>query len=768
MNEMIATGKDKAPRNTGRVAVVTVTYGDRAALLKRMLRGVRGQTAWERIVKMVVCCNGAGAETIAFLKSSFPGSGRIQTVILPENRGSAAGYAAALAAAAGCDCEHIWCLDDDNLPAPDALERLFEALAAPQEPVALFSLRNRRRNYARLAAGVSGREAFGSSSSFMRFSVFDIPAKILKRFERAPIPFPDGKRRKKRRLPIPYASYGGLFFRREFLPRVGFPDASLYLYEDDTEFTARFIKAGYPIYLVPGSVVEDIEVPWYSGKDTRWGRWRLALLSGEEEDLGRVYYSVRNRVIYETRHTRRRRHPAYYLNGLAYTTLLFLQAGIMKLRGDRFAWLSFEAVVAGALDGFRGRTGKKEALPRPRDRLFCENRMNSAAAGRVREISKVPAVAEQSRKGAITVMFFIPSLSGGGAERIVQILLHRLDRSRFSPSLVLLHPEIVYTLPPDVKPTVLGKKSRWDFFRMARALAGTIDRQRPDVLVSFLDYCNLLAITAGRLSRTRPRIVISARNNTSRRLTHSRLGALKKALAIFLYRYSDSVACISRGVRDDLKKNFRVPAEKMKIIYNGINIDEVKQLAAELPDHCYFNPKTRPVIVAAGRLVNQKDFSTLLRAFARVIDKVDCRLLILGEGPERENLRRLSRELGIADKVELPGFQPNPFSFFSRSDLFVLSSFWEGFGNVLIEAMACGTAVISTDCPFGPSEIIRNGKGGLLVPAGDEAALAAAILKVLTDKSLGEGLAAAGKKRADDFSAAKMVAEYQKLFEKLK
>lgn len=756
------------PPNTGKVAVVTVTYGDRAALLERMLRGVRGQTAWERIVKVVVCCNGAGEKTVSFLKGAFPASEKVETVFLPENRGSAAGYSAGLAAAADCGCEYIWCLDDDNLPDPAALERLFEALFSFQEPVALLSLRRRRLSYARLAAGASGREVFGSPRSFLRFSVFDIPGKILNRFDRRPIPFPGGERRETRRLPVPYATYGGLFFRRDFLFRVGLPDESLYLYEDDTEFTARFIKAGYPIYLVPGSVVDDIEAPWYSREDTRFGRWRLALLSGGAEDLGRVYYSARNRVIYETRHTRRRRHPAYYLNCFVYTTLLFLQAGFMRVRGDGFAWLSFKAMVEGTLDGFRGRTGKRDALPWTRDRLCCENRMKSAPDGRLREISKVPAAAEQSRKGARSVMFFIPSLSGGGAERIVQILLCRLDRSRFSPSLVILHPEIVYPLPSDVRPVVLHKTRRRDFFRVVRDLARLVDRVRPDILVSLLEYTNFVAVLAGFRARCRPRLVVSARNATSFHIAGSRLRAAKRLLIALLYRRSDRVVCISEGVKKDLVRRFFLPPGRMRVIHNGLELERIRLAAAEPPDHPWFNPRRRPVVIAAGRLVSLKGFAGLLRAIARVVGRIDCSLLILGEGPERGNLRRLARELGIADKVDLPGFQTNPFSFFSRSDLFVLSSFWEGFGNVLVEAMACGTAVVAADCPFGPSEIIRNGKDGLLVPAGDEEALAAAVLKALTDEPLRKRLAAAGKRRADEFGAAKMIAEYQKLFEELK
>ena len=153
--------------------------------------------------------------------------------------------------------------------------------------------------------------------------------------------------------------------------------------------------------------------------------------------------------------------------------------------------------------------------------------------------------------------------------------------------------------------------------------------------------------------------------------------------------------------------------------------------AKEPLDHPWLKPGAPPVILGTGRLVTPKDFSTLLRAFARVRVQRKARLVILGEGNRREELESLAQQLGVSADVALPGFVANPYPFMERAAVFVLSSAWEGFGNVIVEALACGCPVVSTDCPGGPSEILDDGAYGPLVPVGDDAAMAEAILAVL-------------------------------------
>jgi glycosyltransferase involved in cell wall biosynthesis len=173
------------------------------------------------------------------------------------------------------------------------------------------------------------------------------------------------------------------------------------------------------------------------------------------------------------------------------------------------------------------------------------------------------------------------------------------------------------------------------------------------------------------------------------------------------------------------------------------------------------------VVVAFGRLISRKGFDDLLKAFRIVRDKMKSRLIIIGDGEEHNNLQNLSYSLSLEDDVTLTGYLDNPYEILSSADVFVLSSRWEGFGNVIIEAMACGVPVISTDCPYGPNEIITHGVNGLLVPVGDVQAMAEAIVTLLRDRALRTSLAEAGRKRAQDFSVDKMVAEYEKVFERV-
>jgi glycosyltransferase involved in cell wall biosynthesis len=220
-----------------------------------------------------------------------------------------------------------------------------------------------------------------------------------------------------------------------------------------------------------------------------------------------------------------------------------------------------------------------------------------------------------------------------------------------------------------------------------------------------------------------------------------------------LYPRADAIVCVSAGVAEDLRRYLTLPAGRITIIHNPI------QILAEEPSarlHPWLGDRGQPVILGAGRLSRQKDFMTLLHAFALLSDLPAHRLMIIGEGPERAHLEREAVRLGIAERVTLPGFVTNPRACMAASSLFVLSSAWEGFGNVLVEAMAVGTPVVSTDCPSGPREILQDGALGPLVPVGDAPALARAIRQALLDPVPAERLRA----RADDFAPERVVVPY--------
>ncbi|WP_342745165.1 glycosyltransferase [Thioalkalivibrio denitrificans] len=197
------------------------------------------------------------------------------------------------------------------------------------------------------------------------------------------------------------------------------------------------------------------------------------------------------------------------------------------------------------------------------------------------------------------------------------------------------------------------------------------------------------------------------------------------------YPHADAVIAISEGVRNDLTNTIGLRGAVIKTIPNAVVTERTLELAREPVSHPWLDHHERPVIISAGRLAQQKDYPTLLRALARLHQRLEARLIILGEGPEREALERLINEIGLKGAVDLPGFVDNPYAWMARADLFVLSSAWEGFGNVLAEALSLGVPAVSTDCPGGPRDILGGGRHGVLVPVGDDHALASAMEEVL-------------------------------------
>jgi len=197
------------------------------------------------------------------------------------------------------------------------------------------------------------------------------------------------------------------------------------------------------------------------------------------------------------------------------------------------------------------------------------------------------------------------------------------------------------------------------------------------------------------------------------------------------YKNADAIVAVSAGVAADLADYIDVEREAIHVIYNPVIDRELIRLSFEPVDHPWLCDPDIPVVLAAGRLTEQKDFGNLLDAFRIVLDGMDARLIILGEGELRDALERKICTLGIQAKVSLPGFKENPYALMRRSNLFVLSSQREGFGNVLVEALACGTQVVSTDCQSGPAEILQDGKYGKLVKVGDPVGLASMITKSL-------------------------------------
>ena len=330
------------------------------------------------------------------------------------------------------------------------------------------------------------------------------------------------------------------------------------------------------------------------------------------------------------------------------------------------------------------------------------------------------------------IAFFLPSVCGGGAERVIVNLAQAMTERGLPVDLVLAAAEGVFLdqLPPAVRVVDLAAPR---VLLSVGALSRYLRREQPRVLVSSMGHANVAAIWAGRLARRGTPVLITEHNTLSQAtLQKSRVpGYFWPPLIRIFYPWADSIVAVSRGVADDLARTSGLPRDRIEVIYNPVITPTMMAQARQVPEHRWFAPGQPPVILGVGRLTQQKDFLTLLRAFAEVRRCRTVRLMILGEGEDRSALEPLAGELGVADDVSLPGFQENAMAYMASSAVFVLSSAWEGLPTVLIEALAAGTPVISTDCPSGPREILQDGRLGTLVPVGDAAALAAAILRIL-------------------------------------
>ncbi|MCB1875358.1 MAG: glycosyltransferase [Chromatiales bacterium] len=277
------------------------------------------------------------------------------------------------------------------------------------------------------------------------------------------------------------------------------------------------------------------------------------------------------------------------------------------------------------------------------------------------------------------------------------------------------------------------------------AVVRYLRRERPRAMLSDKDRVNRVAVIAramaGGSTRLAVRIGSTISHNLARRSPLQRFG--QRISSRYLATRADTIVVPSIGAADDLARFAGIPRNFIQVAPNPFDFESMRQRAAADPGHPWFEDGRGPVILGAGELSARKDFATLVRAFHRLPDDLHARLIILGRGRKREALEALTRELNSEDKVALPGFTDNPFPYLRRADLFVLSSTNEGFGNVLVEAMALGTPVVSTDCPSGPREVLQGGRFGTLVPVGDDAAMAAAMAHTLREPPLPEHLAEA-------------------------
>ncbi|MDX2028057.1 MAG: glycosyltransferase [Alphaproteobacteria bacterium] len=363
-----------------------------------------------------------------------------------------------------------------------------------------------------------------------------------------------------------------------------------------------------------------------------------------------------------------------------------------------------------------------------------------------------------------SLVIYLPSLASGGVERLfiglaplfveagfdVTFLLHRLEGSFAS------------ALPREVRLATLECNRTWGALL---PLMRFLRREQPDILISGLPHNNMISLWARLLARSSVRTIVCQQNTLSMESTFKKnftYRIMPLLYRIFL-RQADGIVASSDGVAKDLIAKMKLPRERIIVIHNAIVFPNFEKQMNAPVEHIWLQGDGPPVILGIGRLVEQKDFITLIMAFARLARQRNVRLIILGEGPLRASLLTLAERLGVADRVSLAGFQKNPLPFMRRAAVLVMSSRYEGFGNVVAEALACGTPVVSTDCPHGPAEILEQGRYGRLVPVGDADAMAQAIGETL-DQPLPSGHL---RHRGYEFTAQRAATAYMNLFNAL-
>jgi glycosyltransferase involved in cell wall biosynthesis len=366
------------------------------------------------------------------------------------------------------------------------------------------------------------------------------------------------------------------------------------------------------------------------------------------------------------------------------------------------------------------------------------------------------------------VLIVVYNFDIGGAHRqLIYLMRGLLDRG-ITLSLLILDPvgEFMDEIPDKVnvyypkspKPRGLLKPLR-GMWRINEAIR-VVHKEKPDVLYSRSWYAKVATALAGQLLRKK---VVLSEVDSLISMSYKNVGRTTFYSRNIACHLADVIVPVSQGIAHELEQLFRLSPRKIRVIYNGLDIEEIERKSREEVSHPWLYEE-EPIAVAVGRLVNQKGFSYLLEAVELVNRKIPLQLMIIGDGVLREELKKKAEGLGIEDKVDFLGIKKNPFAYMKRCSLFVLSSLHEGLPNVLIEAMALGLPVISTRCPTGPSEIIEDGRSGILVPVGDPHAIAEAILRVLGDAQLRHTLSVEAKRRARDFSLENMISKYSELF----
>ncbi len=332
------------------------------------------------------------------------------------------------------------------------------------------------------------------------------------------------------------------------------------------------------------------------------------------------------------------------------------------------------------------------------------------------------------------ITFFIPNLRVGGAEKVLRMMINTfIDRyPQYTVELCLAsaNGEIVSEI--DNRISIINF-SRSNVRYCLYDLIHYFRREKPDCFIASLDYANIIASFAHKLSRSKSKLILWEHSVTSihSQTTISTFFILRYWLVNYFYKHAQHIVAASQGIAKDMVSNFRIPEEKLHIIYNPIEYNKIILLANQQEvDYCPEIDKEK-YIISVGRLVQAKNYPLLIKAYSLLAEDNLFKLIIVGDGPEKQHLQQLISELNLDGRVVLVGYLNNPFPLIKNAELVILSSAWEGFSLVLIETLALKKNIVATDCPSGPREILDDGKFGLLVPMNNPKKLAEGISKII-------------------------------------
>lgn len=358
------------------------------------------------------------------------------------------------------------------------------------------------------------------------------------------------------------------------------------------------------------------------------------------------------------------------------------------------------------------------------------------------------------------VCLFLPNLCIGGAERSAANIANGLDDQGYNVSIILIQEkgEYISKLNKGIKIINLNVNK---ISQSIIPLYKYIKKYNPKCIISFMDHCNVAAIISNKISKNKTKIIPTIHSTISQRKKSFKLKIINN-IQIYLYKYIEKIIVVSKEAGEDAKSVLRLSDNKIEVIYNPIITEDMLNNSKMNINHKWIGNEKYVNIIGVGRLTDEKGFEDLIKAFKIVRGKIDnSKLIILGEGSYRKNLTNIVMKLGLNDHIDMPGFV-NPYPYMRIADLFVLSSKREGLPSALIESMALGTKVVSTNCKSGPKEILKEGKLGRIVNVGDIDELAAAIIETLENDKIIDY-----NNSLDDFKTKTVIEKYKNMIEEI-